>query len=63
MAKYSVELTARAIVTTKVEVEASTAAEAAKVAKAQAYAGDVIWKYDGAEDDTAQVEAIEEQEA
>jgi hypothetical protein len=57
--KYQVELTARAIVETRVEVEADSADEAKARALQQAYSGDVIWKYDGAEDDTAQVEICE----
>jgi hypothetical protein len=54
--KYRVELSAKATVTTTVEVEAAIASEARAKAREQAQAGDVIWKYDGAEDDTIQVE-------
>jgi len=60
MAKYRVELTAKAIVTGAIEVEADTASEARQKAREQAWAGNVIWKYDGTEDDTAQVESAEE---
>ena len=58
MAKYRVELTAKAIVVTSVVVEAEDPDKAEQAALAEAYSGDVLWKYDGAEDDTAQVESV-----
>jgi len=57
--KYRVELSAKAYVKASVEVDATSRAEAETKALDTAYGGDVLWKYDGAEDDTAQVEAVE----
>ena len=57
--KYRVELSAKAYVKASVEIEAESSSQAQQKALAAAYEGEALWKYDGAEDDTAQIEAVE----
>lgn len=56
MRKFRVTLTAKAIVTASISVEADNADEAMESAKQRAWSGDVIWEYTGAQDETIQAE-------
>lgn len=50
--RYTVELTASAVVHTRVEVEAESSEAAAQTALSTAKQGDVLWRYSGAQADT-----------
>lgn len=56
--RYNISLVATAIVETSVQVEASSEAAARIKAIELAEAGDVVWKYDGAEDSTIEVSDV-----
>jgi hypothetical protein len=56
MKTYYVTMTANASVSTGIQVLAESYVEAEAKAVELAKAGDVVWKYDGADDQTIQVE-------
>lgn len=58
MKTYVVRLTADATVETYVTVHADTETAARFAAKERVYNGDVIWKYTGCYDDTAEVQSV-----
>ncbi len=60
MAKYRVEMSAPATVSTVVEVEADTEAQAEESAIALARQGDVIWNYEGADDHAIEIWDIDQ---
>ena len=60
MKRYRVELSAKAYVSGSIEVRAQSAKDAEKQALNSAWAGEINWKYNGTEDDTAQVEGVTE---
>ena len=51
MKRYTVKLTASAVVHTRVEVEAESSEAAAQAALSTAKQGDVLWRCNGARDD------------
>jgi len=53
MAKYVIEMAAAALVKGTYRVEADSAEEAE--AKALEHTGDVLWRYEGVQDDTVEV--------
>ena len=58
MSSYRVELTAQANVKAYVYVDAADEEAAKACAVVIAKEGDAEWKYDGADDDTIQVESV-----
>jgi hypothetical protein len=61
MPKFSVDVSAMAVVRTCVEVQAADAKEAESRAIEAGKSGDVVWRYDGVEDDSLMAFNIEEE--
>jgi hypothetical protein len=60
MTKFRIDLSAKATVLASVEVQAETRFAAEQAALLKAWGGDLVWKYDGADDETIQVDATKQ---
>jgi len=58
MATYRVVLTAKGNLECTIELEAKDETLARKYAMAAAKAGEIVWKYDGADDDTIEIVGV-----
>lgn len=59
--KYEVKLNSTAAVDAVIEVEAESSAEAGEKAVDEAQRGNVIWRYNGCEDENIEIETVSQQ--